>query len=227
MHHIRFVVATRETESDFYTKTATGRSLLFYKSDYFDVRLFAANTRGLSEVYNIALDECRNTPCTLVFIHDDVHILEYFWAEKIEEAAERFDIAGVAGNVRRVAGQPAWAFVNDAFTWDARENLSGVVGHGKGFPPANLSVFGPAGREVKLMDGLILVAKSQTLLRSDVRFDPRFQFHFYDMDLCRQAEAKGLKMGTMVLSLIHESPGSFGGESWRRAYSDYLAKWKE
>jgi len=30
-------------------------------------------------------------------------------------------------------------------------------------------------------------------------FDPRFQFHFYDLDFCRQAEQRGLKMGTWAL----------------------------
>ena len=50
---------------------------------------------------------------------------------------------------------------------------------------------------------------------------------FYDMDFCRQAEAVGLSMGTMALSVVHESGGDFKSERWQEAYTRYLAKWKE
>jgi hypothetical protein len=104
--------------------------------------------------------------------------------------------------------------------------FSGVVGHGDGFPPQNISFFGPSRQEVKLLDGLMLVCNSNTLVSKEIRFDERFDFHFYDLDFCRQAELKNIKMGTWPISVIHESGGDVGSDEWRSAYLKYLSKWK-
>jgi hypothetical protein len=223
---IRFIVATRETSDSFATHTALGRSLSLYGYDFVQLRLFCENRRGLPELYNIAIEEAKSDPAILVFVHDDVHLLDYFFAERVLRSLEQFQLLGLAGNKRRVPGQPSWAFVDDQLTWDLPENLSGVVGHGTTFPPTNLSVFGQPGQEVKLLDGLLLVARSQTFVDHDLRFDESFDFHFYDMDLCRQAESKAVSMGTFALPVIHESGGRFGSEGWRKGYQSYLDKWK-
>jgi hypothetical protein len=223
---IRFVVATRETRDNFLTGTAIGKSLSLYRYDFLELRLFPENKRGLPEVYNLAIEEARDEPAILVFIHDDVHLLDYFWVERVLRSLENFQLIGLAGNKRRVPRQPGWAFIDEKLTWDLPENLSGVVGHGKTFPPSHLSVFGKPGQEVKLLDGLMLAARSQTFIDNDLRFDETFDFHFYDLDICRQAELKTVTMGTCALPVIHESGGSFGSESWRRGYQRYLDKWK-
>jgi len=115
---------------------------------------------------------------------------------------------------------------HDQFKWEQPEFLSGIVGHGKGFPPAQLSNYGPPLQEVKLLDGLMIGCRSQTLLDSHLRFDERFDFDFYDLDFCRQAEGKQLKMGTCAVSVVHESPGNFSeSERWHKAYAVYLDKW--
>jgi len=223
---IRFVVATRESRESFATKTAMGRSLSLYRYDFVEMRLSFENKRGLPEIYNAAIEEARTDPAILVFVHDDVHLLDYFFADRVVRSLEKFQLLGLAGNKRRVPRQPSWAFVDDRLTWDLPENLSGVVGHGTTFPPSNLSVFGLPGQEVKLLDGLMLIARSKTLIDNDLRFDEAFAFHFYDMDFCRQAEAKRVSMGTFALPVIHESGGNFGSEGWRKGYQSYLEKWK-
>jgi hypothetical protein len=223
---IRFVIGTRETRDSFAANTAMGRSLSLYRYDFVEMRLFFENKRGLPEIYNLAIEEARSDPAILVFVHDDVHLLDYFFAERVLRSLDKFQLLGLAGNKRRVPRQPSWAFVDDKLTWDLPENLSGVVGHGKTFPPSNLSVFGLPGQEVKLLDGLMLVARSETLVANELRFDETFDFHFYDMDLCRQAESKAVSMGTIALPVIHESGGNFGSEGWQRGYQTYLEKWK-
>ena len=224
---IKLVIATRESESDFFEKTALGRSLSIYKYPFLEIRLFPNNTIGLPSLYNIAISESINDPAILVFIHDDVHILDYFWVSQMLDALEQFDVVGLAGNKRRVAKQPAWAFIDNKFTWDNSENLSGIVGHGKGFPPENLAIFGPPRQEVLLLDGLMLIVDSVTLMQNNIIFDEQFDFHFYDLDFCRQLEQKGLKMGTWSISVIHESGGNFGSEGWSRGYQKYIEKWKD
>lgn len=223
---IRMVVASRVSREAFGTATALGRSLAVCAYPQVELRLAACNADGLPAVYNRAIDEAVNDPAILVFIHDDVSLCDFFWPDRIINATRDFDIAGVAGNTRRVAGQAAWFAVDDAFTRDDARHLSGIVGHGDGYPPANLSAYGPPGQLVKLLDGVLLAADSARLVEHGLRFDQRFDFHFYDMDFCRQAEAAGLRMGTCTLSVIHQSMGgAFRGEAWRRNRDLYFAKW--
>ena len=224
---IKLIVATRASEADFYTQTATGRSLAFHKPPFLEVHLFPGNAEGLPTVYNRAIRESSADPATLIFAHDDLHILDFYWFHRIEEGLNNFSVIGLAGNRRRVPRQPSWAFIDTSFTWDAPENLSGVVGHGKSFPPSNLSIFGPPRQQVMLLDGLLLAAQSKTLLENNLMFDERFKFHFYDLDFCRQAEIKNISCGTWDLSLIHESGGSFGSDAWKASYQEYLEKWGE
>lgn len=227
MDHVKFVVATRSSAADFYTKTATGRSLALYKFPFMDVCLFAENTTGLPTLYNSVIQKTAQAPCTLIFAHDDLHLLDFYWMDHIVNGLKQFQILGLAGNTRRLPRQPGWAFIDERFTWDDPQYLSGVVGHGTGFPPRQLGVFGPAGQRVKLLDGLFLAAHSTTFTNTGLAFDERFAFHFYDMDLCRQAEALNISCGTWPISLIHESGGNFTSEAWKTAYAAYLAKWGE
>jgi len=223
--HIRLICATRMNQTDFLAKSALGRSLSLCPWPDVELRLFVENKAGLPTVYNRALAEALLKPAILVFIHDDVCLSDYFWPNQVRAGLQAFDIIGLAGNRRRVDNQPAWAFIDSKLSWDQRENLSGTVGHGKGFVPSQVSVYGPSGQEVKLLDGVLVAAHSETLQKAGVRFDESFDFHFYDLDFCRQAEAKQLRMGTWPIAIIHESGGNFGSESWRRGYAKYLAKW--
>lgn len=224
---IRLVIASRVAQQDFFSKTATGRSLALCRPSFLDICLFPSNTEGLPLLYNRVIRDSAKDPATLVFAHDDLHLLDYYWYARIKEGLSQFDVIGLAGNKRRVPRQPSWAFVNEQFTWDQPENLSGIVGHGTGFPPQNLSIFGAPREKVKLLDGLLMAAESQTLVDNELFFDEQFDFHFYDMDFCRQAELKNLSCGTWDLSLIHESGGNFGSPGWKLGYQKYLDKWKE
>lgn len=227
MKPIRIVCGTRESRQDFSTKTALGRSLLIHEAaNPVDLMLFAENKQGLSSIYNRAIDEAKEDPAILVFVHDDVHLCDFSWSERLREALETFDVIGLAGNTRRLTGQPAWAFVDDRFTWDEKRYLSGIVGHGSSFP-CNVSNFGPVPQACKLLDGLFLAADSERLWEANVRFDEQFEFHFYDMDFCRSAELGGLSMGTWPLSVVHESGGAFGTPMWRESYRRYQAKYAE
>ncbi len=225
---LRVVCATRIGQSEFLSKTPTGQSIQkFIKVSRAEVRLYANNSTSLSVLYNCAIEECKNSPAILVFIHDDIWIGDFFWADRIRDGLNQWDIVGLAGNTRIVSGQPSWAFINDRFEWDAAKNLSGVVGHGKTYPPGDIVPFGPINQECKLMDGLLLGVNGETLLRTGLRFDEKFKFHFYDLDFCKQATLLNLRMGTIGLSVTHESGGNFGTPEWKDSYLKYLDKWRE
>jgi GT2 family glycosyltransferase len=226
---IRIVCGTRSPRTEFFGATALGQSLsLFGPSQLLQMQIFDGNVRGLAHIYNKAIDDAECKPALLMFVHDDVHICDFFWMDKIYNAVRQFDIIGLAGNRRRLVRQRAWAFTADA-SWsrDSSEFLSGTVGHGRGFPCEKITIFGPSKQECKLLDGMMLVADSNCLIKRGVRFDEKFRFHFYDMDFCRQAELKGLRMGTWPISVIHESVGGFDTEAWWESYRAYLDKYNE
>jgi GT2 family glycosyltransferase len=117
-------------------------------------------------------------------------------------------------------------YIDERFTSDSYENFSGVVGHGEGLPQLRqLSIYGPPGLPVKLLDGLFLAVRSSMLSKHELRFDPQFDFHFYDMDFCRQAEMRGLRMGTCPISVVHRSAGQLGTPAWSAGYARYLRKY--
>ena len=222
---VRIVCATRANRDGFQSSTGLGKTLSVHRPADVELRLFAGNTAGLPSVYNIAIEESTEDPAILLFIHDDVYLCDFHWTTTLNDALEQFAIVGVAGNRRRVARQPAWCFLDERFTRDRRENLSGTVGHGRGFPAERIDTYGPSRQPVSLLDGVMLAVKSETLHAKALRFDEQFDFHFYDLDFCRQAERAGISMGTCAVSLIHESKGNFGGEGWRWGYERYLEKW--
>jgi len=222
---LKLVVATRETKDTFSSRAALGKSMSVNHGISIELILFDSNTRGLPLLYNSVIRDAANDPAILVFAHDDLHLLDYFWPTRVAEGLAHFGILGLAGNKRRLPRQPAWAFKDDSFTWDDATNLSGVVGHGQGHPPEKLSAFGAPRQRVLLMDGLFLATHSETLLEHQILFDECFDFHFYDLDFCRQAELRGVTCGTWDIAVVHESGGSFGSPAWCEAYQKYLQKW--
>ena len=222
---IDIISATRLSESDFWNKSALGISL---RRLSYDVRLVAhvafENRRGLPEIYNTRIS-AGDSNDMLVFIHDDVWIDDYFLADRVIAGLRTYDVIGVAGNRRKVQHQPGWAFVDSSFICDDRANLSGSVAHGK-HPFGPISYFGAVPADCELLDGVFLAAKKATLTANGVLFDPRFDFHFYDMDFCRSARQRGLRLGTWPICLTHQSGGAFGTEQWKEKYRAYIEKWR-
>ena len=224
---INIISATRLSHDEFLAKAPLGASL---KRLAFDKRIHARiafeNHTSLSKIYNICID-APGAAEILVFIHDDVWLDDHFFADRIIAGLQTFDVLGIAGNRRRLPRQPSWAFteqIQGKFAWDARENLSGVVAHGS-VPFGRVTTYGPTPAACELLDGVLLAARRDTLRAKGVRFDPRFDFHFYDMDFCRSARAAGLTLGCDAVALTHLSQDAFGSEAWQRNYAVYLEKW--
>jgi GT2 family glycosyltransferase len=220
---IEIITATRYSLADFQTKSALGQSLERMADPHIALRLIVENKRGLPAVYNDGL-AAAGADSILVFMHDDVWIDDYFFAQRLIDGLSAFDIIGVAGNVRRRTAQITWHFLDSRFIPDSPENLSGHVAHGVR-PFGTISRYGPVPAACELLDGVLLAARKSVLTEHDVRFDTRFDFHFYDMDFCREARECGLKLGTWPIALTHQSEGSPGQGPWLDAYKVYLAKW--
>ena len=226
---INIISATRLSHDDFLAEAPLGASL---KRLAFDKRIHARvafeNRASLSEIYNLSIDYPKAAEI-LVFIHDDVWLDDYFFADRIIAGLQNFDVLGIAGNCRRLPRQPSWCFIgqmSDKFIWDVRENLSGAVAHGTA-PFGRVTSYGPVPAQCEFLDGVLLAARRDTLRSRGVRFDPRFDFHFYDLDFCRSARAAGLVLGTGAVALTHLSQDAFGSANWQRNYEIYLEKWGE
>lgn len=221
---VEIISATRKSEADFQSKTALGISLLrLCRDSRLVARISFENSRGLPELYNERL-AAADSESIVVFMHDDIWIDDHFFSQRLIEGLNAYDIIGVAGNRRRIERQPAWAFINREFTWDSAEYLSGAVAHAKR-PFGLIAYFGDTPAPCELLDGVLLAAKKSVLTEKKVLFDPRFDFHFYDMDFCRTARRNGATLGTWPICITHESDGAYGTEQWAKGYRLYLEKW--
>lgn len=226
---VRLVVATRRTKQAFFAETAMGQSYKAYRPPNVEMRLFCENeTLGLPQIYNAAIEEARNSPALMVFVHDDVYLPDFFWANRIAEGLRHFDILGVVGSAPRQPLQPAWHLKASGGTFVIRDEggLSGSVAHDSTAMPTSVHHFGPARQRVALLDGLLMAASSEVLMATNLRFDERFRFHLYDVDFCREAEARSLSCGTWDIALVHQSRGRYD-LAWLEAVKIYYEKWNE
>jgi hypothetical protein len=223
---LRIIAATRYDQAGFERDTLLGQSLKILMKSRRDIvsNVTLSNVRGLPEFYNSRLQQAGEDEIIL-FTHDDVWFDDWYLVERLQEALAHFAVVGVAGNRRRVPRQPAWPVLDENRTGDF-ENVAGSITHVHG-GERYLNYFGPAPCRVRLLDGVFLAARVQTLRQANVAFDPRFRFHFYDVDFCRSCEQAGLEMGVWPIAITHASVGSYITEEWRQAYQDYLAKWGE
>jgi GT2 family glycosyltransferase len=223
---IEFVSATRMTRAQFDEKAALSLSLKRLRADpRWTLHVACENRRGLPDIFNERI-RAASEHDILAFVHDDIWIDDFFVGDQLVQALGEFHVVGVAGNRRRLPRQPGWLFAQHVpeFVWDARENLSGAIAHGpEAFGTVNR--FGESPAECELLDGVFIAARRSALVEHGVEFDPRFRFHFYDLDFCRTARTRGLRVGTWPIALTHQSMGAGGSPDWRSTYDAYMEKW--
>jgi GT2 family glycosyltransferase len=224
---IEIVSATRMSEAEFWQTSALGQSIRRIAEEDSRLRAYISfeNRRGLPEIYNAHINASSGDPIQ-VFMHDDVWITDYFFADRLVEAFNTYDVVGVAGNRRILPNQPSWICADETMKWDEKSNLSGGVSHGQD-PFGAVSIFGTTPAECELLDGVFLAARRSSLVKSKVQFDPRFDFHFYDLDFCRTARKNGLRLGTWPICLTHQGTGvmGFSNPHWTEIYRAYKEKW--
>lgn len=230
------VCATRESPERFMTHTATGRSVARLRAAGVNVRLNVLGNNGaaLAKHYNAAIDPPLGQ-CIVAFAHDDIWIDDYFFAHHLHDGLLRYDVVGLAGNRNRVPYQPGWPYPKEIGRWDARDNLLGHVAHpARGSAASDkkqqrfdpVSSYGRARGPARVLDGLVIATRMSTLLISGARFDERFPFHFYDLDFCRVAEERGLRLGVWPVAVTHMSGGSgYGSVDWQACWGRYIGKW--
>lgn len=185
---------------------------------------FENNRVSLPTCYNRIIDEHAGQAEIMLFVHDDVVIGDVFIREKLNETADRkgYVIMGLAG---------AATFELDLSAartgWHQRtsKGLSGAVEHVQADGTNIMLVWGPTPQRCVVMDGLFLAVDVGQIGR--VRFDERFQFHFYDLDFCLTAHRAGLPLGTTNVYVTHQSFGDFGSPMFFSEQEKFRLKWKD
>ncbi len=222
---IEFICATRLNQRSFWQRAPLGLSLLRLRdSGQVVPHISFQNSRGLPAVYNARL-LADDSPEWLVFVHDDVWIDDIFIADRIKLGLSQYAVIGVAGNQRCVPGHTGWNFTADDCSLDEPRFLSGSIAHGAE-PFGPISRFGATPADCELLDGVFIALHKSQLRAAGVSFDPRFAFHFHDLDFCRAARAAGLSLGTWPIALTHCSRGeSANTPSWHAGLAAYRAKY--
>ena len=233
MRPIQLVSATQVPKGSFWSATYLGRSLRRFPDGLRpSLRVACGNSgssaRGLSEIFNQALDSA-DPGTDLVFLHDDVYLNDWFLGAHVAAALERFDIVGVAGSANPDPAQPSWGLQFDAdlnpLGWQPELRRSGAVNHfDYGCP--EVTVYGPTPLPCALLDGVFLAARASLLQQRGVRFDNRFKFHCYDLDFCRSALEKQLRLGTWPIAVTHNSGGNYSSSAFKESARLYLDKWR-
>jgi hypothetical protein len=227
------VTASRVDASSFYTQTALGRSIQRLRQHGARIRLMAIcnNWQALAHAYNRVLTP-EHLDSLVAFIHDDVTLHDWHLGVHVRNALKHFDLIGVAGCKLLRPQQPSWAFPEKVGRWAPPQELLGAVGHDTRDRPQStvkvhlLTRYGAPRGAAVLLDGVFLASTVKTLTEHGLQFDPDLPFHFYDLDLCRQAQRASLRAGVWPLAITHHSGGHFNSPEWLSAYRHYLQKWE-
>jgi GT2 family glycosyltransferase len=174
------------------------------------------DAKGMCEGYNRGI--AQSSGDVLIFSHDDVEILSPDYAQKLQRHLQSFDIVGLAGTTRLVAGY--WIAAGPPY-------IFGQVGHTAKPGPYHIQFFGghgPVIENIKVVDGLMFAVRRAVIEK--IRFDESFDsFHLYDLDFCTQAHAAGFRLAVARdIAVIHDSQGSFD-QRWRQYAAKFEKKW--
>ena len=180
------------------------------------------NTKGLPEVYNKFITP-ENKDYILLFVHDDVDIIDLNLLKNLREGLTEYDIIGLAGvnGPIQLKSPSGWHLMGQ------REQMSGSVYHrDKNTNQIWSTSFGPMPKRVLLIDGLFMAINTEKILAAGVKFDEQFKFHHYDIDFCLSANKAGLKIGTWPIPVIHDGLGtSMLTDEWKISDKLFLKKW--
>ena len=204
-------VIVSATSKEFYTDTDLYKSLTLHKLvdmyarpgliDVLDIK--TENKEGLTSVYNKFLEKYTHKD-TIIFAHDDIKIDSVDFINTVNSFLheKEFAVAGLAGGSNLQIKKPfLWHLITK------KQTQSGIVFHpheGFNYP----TTFGPTPKEVAILDGLFLAVNVKKIKEKNIRFDENIKgFHQYDLKFCIDCKKAGLKLTTVPINVIHNSPG--------------------
>jgi hypothetical protein len=200
-------------------------SLAKLKINPIHITPFENNNEGLSYCYNLTLETWKkvNYDC-LIFIHEDVEIIQSNFIEEIQEAFNQFDIVGLAGGLEPEIKVPS--------LWHRmckRQNWRGRVGHFDEKGNKFITDFGETPSRVCVLDGLFLAVNLKKIKKTNWKFNETDcgKFHHYDIASSLDANTAGLKLGVWPILVYHHSPGlrDINDPTFQESQRKFLAKY--
>ncbi len=221
----------KPNRSDYVVVSATQKSNLLDTDlgkslGYFDITLDVKteNTEGLTSIYNNYIDKWWDKKY-IIFAHDDLFIESVNFLDKLQEQFDKgFSVVGLAGGSKCKKEKPfLWHLVTQ------KDTQSGVVYHRYNNIPEHgdfdhPTVFGPAPKEVAVLDGLFIAIDREKIVSKNIKFDENIKgFHFYDLKFSIDCKKAGLRLTTASIKAIHNSHGLSQGpdEKFKQA-EEYL-----
>jgi len=188
-----------------------------------DEIVFAHNKDGLSYCYNKAISLIKSG--YIVFVHDDVQIVDMYIIDKLIDNLAKFDIVGLAGSKTLSLDRSPICWHNCD-----RSNWRGFVEHlSKDSNGATtiMSTFGPSHGQCVVVDGLFLATRAEVFQSTPLlRFDEDFSFDFYDASLCVNAYMLKRSIGVCNIHVMHMSHGNgILNESYKIAEKLFYTKY--
>lgn len=179
--------------------------------------------------YNIGIQGLTNVGYKeddiLVFVHEDVKILDQYFAEKLEMIfKDRSDIGliGVAGTDEYTENGGWWQSPQDKLHGHIfQEKNNGKIDH---MVWNNIGYFD----NVVTVDGCLFAIRGK-LFKDGLRFDHQTynNFDFYDVDICLSVLEMGYKVSVADILIQHKSMGMGSTkDSWKIDRDKCINKWK-
>jgi GT2 family glycosyltransferase len=175
------------------------------------------DARSLAEGYNRGIAQTRGEH--IILSHDDIEILTSDFAARIDRHLGEFDLIGVAGTTRLVAGK--WDAAGDPYLFVL---ISSPIPDSEGYVTV-LRGGGPlVVPNVQALDGVFMAMRRNVAI--SIPFDEALfdHFHLYDLDFSFRAYHAGFALAICRdIALIHQSIGNFD-TVWARYQRRFVAK---
>lgn len=186
-------------------------------------KFYIKGTRSIFSKYSLALKYViKHGSDIVVFMHDDVTILDPLFEKKLKLVFNKFPSVAIAG----VIGTKV---LTDAGGWWICNRPAETFGHiMQGHPDGSehhmIDSIGFC-KDMISIDGCLFAVRAELLLSGTLKFDHRYDgYHFYDADMCVQAKALGYDVAVADILIKHESEGELD-KTWFSNRETFINKW--
>jgi GT2 family glycosyltransferase len=161
------------------------------------------DARSLAEGYNRGVARAHGD--IVILSHDDIEILSSDFALCVSDAIAHFDLIGIAGTTRVVAGK--WSAAGDPFVYTLISSPDPEHG---GYGTALLGGAPLVVPGIQALDGVFMAMRRE--VAAAITFDAEVfdNFHLYDLDFSFRAYRAGFRLAVCRdIVLIHESTGRY------------------
>jgi GT2 family glycosyltransferase len=172
------------------------------------------DARSLAEGYNRGIARSRGD--VLILSHDDIEILTPDFAARVRDHLSVYDLIGVAGTTRLVAGK--WSAAGDPYLFTL---MTSPFEGGAGYATAMLGGGPLVAPGIQALDGVLLALRRE--VAEAIPFDGEVfdGFHLYDLDFSYRAYRAGFKLAVCRdIAMIHQSTGHYDSiwEAYKRRF---------